>query len=529
MSIVKEVKFNEDAKTPLVEGISIVGDAVSSTMGYRGRTVLIESKGGLPIATKDGVSVAKQIFLEDPIQSLGAEFMKQACEKTVSQAGDGTTSTAVLSKAIVEASVEALKTTSAIDVKKGIECAKNDVVDYLKDKSIEVKDDFLYDVAKISANNDSELGKVISEAFISAGKNGVVSYENSDNSDTYVKVINGMPIERGWEFEGFNNVPEKRMVEFSDKPLILLSNKKILSIKDILPILEYTSQNRKELLIVSEIEYDVIQTLFRNKMKSGLKVAIISPPSIAEKRRDYLTDIRLATGGMVLNVDTGDNIGAYSDDIASILGTCDRLTVTKENTVLFFDEKPNKEDTDSKIEELSEVIKNSNNDLEKKYLLDRVSKLACGVSVVKVGANTEVELKEKTDRVDDAIHAVKASIEEGVVQGGGTALVNASKELSNKKVEHENLVVGYDLLIKAISKPFETILSNADCDKVQIENLKELVSDVMGYDVKEYEVTNMFEAGIIDPTKVIRCALENAVSVATTVLMTNTTITHKRA
>ena len=529
MSIVKEVKFNEDAKNPLIKGIGIVGDAVSSTMGYRGRTVLIESQGGLPIATKDGVSVAKSIFLEDPIESLGAEFMKQACEKTVSQAGDGTTSTSVLAKSIVEASTEALKSESAIDIKKGIECAKDDVIKYLKEFTKEVKEDYLYDVAKISANNDSDLGKVISQAFIKAGKNGIVSHEKSDNSDTFVEFVDGMPIERGWEFEGFNNVPEKRSVEFNDKPLILLSNKKIMSIRDIIPVLEYITKNNKELLIVSEIDYNVTQTLYMNKVKNGMKVAIISPPSIAEKRRDYLTDIRLATGGMVLDVDTGDNIGAYSDNIDSLLGTCDRLIVSKDSSVLFFDKKPNQEEIESKISELNKVIEDSNNDLEIKYLSDRVAKLACGVSVVKVGANTEVELKEKTDRVDDAIHAVKASIEEGVIQGGGSALVYASKSLSNTPIQNENLLVGYNILLDAINKPFYTILRNAGINREEADVIRGEVKEGVGYDVKSYSLGNMFDKGIIDPTKVIRCALENAVSVATTVLMTNTTITHKRA
>ncbi len=396
---IKDVKFKEDSKKPLVKGINVVGDAVSSTMGYRGRTVLIESKGGKPEPTKDGVSVARAIFLDDPVESLGAEFMKQACEKTVSEAGDGTTTTAVLAKSIINSSEEHLESNiSAIDLKNGIEKAKDEIIDYLKEKATPVKNELLYDVAKISSNNDDELGKVISEAFIKAGENGVVSYEPSPNSETYVDTIGGMPIERGWDFEGFNNVPEKRSVEFNNNPLILLSNRKIQSIMDILSVLEYVGKNGRELLVVSEMEYDVIKTLYTNR-KKGLKVAVISPPSIAEKRMDYLTDIRLATGGMVLDVDTNDNIELI--DKEALLGTCSRLAVTKDDTVLFFDEKPNQESVSAKIKELQEVVIDSNNDLEKKYLLDRVSKLACGVSVVNVGASTEAELKEKMDRVDE--------------------------------------------------------------------------------------------------------------------------------
>lgn len=526
---IKDVKFNEDSKTPLIKGINVVGDAVSSTMGYRGRTVLIESKGGKPEPTKDGVSVAKSIFLDDPVESLGAEFMKQACEKTVSEAGDGTTTTAVLAKSIINSSEEYLKNgDSAIDLKNGIEKAKDEVISYLKENATPVKDEFLYDVAKISANNDDELGKVISEAFIKAGKNGVVSYEPSPNSDTYVDTIGGMPIERGWDFEGFNNVPEKRAVEFNNNPLILLSNRKIQSIRDIIEVLEHVSKQGKELLIVSEMEYDVMKTLYINT-KQGLKVAVITPPSIAEKRRDYLTDIRLATGGLVLDVDTSDNLSIIDPNI--LLGTCDRLTVTKDDTVLFFDEKPNQKVVTSKIDELQKVIEGSNNDLEKKYLYDRIAKLACGVSVVNVGASTEAELKEKMDRVDDAIHAVRAALSEGVIQGGGSALVNASRHLvDSANKQGEQTKKGYEIIMQSILKPFCTILRNAgisDEDKL-VEYIK-LVDKDLGYDVKEYRVANMMESGIIDPVKVIRCALENSVSAATTVLMTNATVTYKRA
>ena len=535
---IKDVKFHDDAKKPLLKGINVVGDAVSSTMGYRGRTVLVESKGGKPEPTKDGVSVAKSIFLDDPVESLGAEFMKQACEKTVSEAGDGTTTTAVLTKTLVNLAEEKLKDgESAIDLKNGIEQAKDEVVEYLKSKSIKVKDEFLFNVAKISSNNDDELGKVISDAFIKAGKNGVVSYEPSPNSKTYVDTIGGMPIERGWDFEGFNNVPEKRAVEFNNKPLILLSNRKIQSIRDIISVLEYTSKSQKELLIISEMEYDVVKTLYANTKDRpspgggvirGMKVAVITPPSIAEKRRDYLTDIRLATGGMVLDVDTSDNIEVISAE--ALLGTCDRLTVTKDDTVLFFDEKPNQEVVTSKIEELQKVIDNSNNDLEKKYLSDRIAKLACGVSVVNVGASTEAELKEKMDRVDDAIHAVRAALSEGVIQGGGTSLVNASRLLFKSiKDKNDNLKAGYVVVMESILQPFMTILRNAGLTSDDMVEQAELVEEGLGYDVKEYRITNMVESGIIDPIKVVRCALENSVSAATTVLMTDTTVTYKRA
>jgi chaperonin GroEL len=519
-SPIKDVRFNEDAKAPLIRGINTVCDAVSTTMGYRGRTVLIESSGGFPNPTKDGVSVAKAIFLDDAVESLGCEFIKQACQKTVDEAGDGTTTTAVLSQKLIEVSNKYIQEGySAIDIKNGMELAKNQVVEYIKSKSIPVQDGFIYDIARISSNNDEELGKVISEAFIKAGKNGVVSYEESDNELTYVEFIDGMPIERGWEFEGFVNVPEKRMIEFNEKPYILLSNRKIQAIKEILPFLEVCYKENKELLIISEMEYEVMKTLYVNKKNNGLKVAVINPPSVGEKRRDYLSDIKLAIGGLVIDIDTNTNLESY--DPKDILGKCDRISASKTDTVLFFKELENQEEIKSKIDELEEVVKNSTNRLEKEYLKDRVAKLACGVSIVKVGGNTESELKEKIDRVDDAIHAVRAALTEGVVIGGGMTLFNASL-----KIEGESK--GESVLVEALRAPLKTILHNAGVI-LSKEEYRSLESEFQGYDVKKYEmVKDMVAEGIIDPAKVVRCALENAVSVASTVLMTNVAITFKR-
>ncbi len=517
MNPIKEVKFGKDAKDPLIDGVNIVCKSVSSTMGYRGRTVLIEDAGGKPSPTKDGVSVAKSIFLDNPNESLGAEFVKEACSKTVNQAGDGTTSTAVLTQEFVKLSQEVIKKgKSPIDLKNEIEIAKDKVVEYLKHNSIEVDDEYIKDVARISSNNDEELGSIIAEAFLKAGKNGVVSYEDSDTSTTYVESINGMPIDRGYDIEFFNNVPEKRCVEFENNPYVLLSNRNIQSLQDILPVLEFTNKQKKPLLIVSEMEHQVLKTLYTNA-KQGLKVAVISPPAVAEKRMDYLSDIALSTNAMVLDIDTGDNIASYEPE--QLLGVCSSLTVTKENTILFFDEMINAEAIDKRMTDLNKVIENSHSDLEKKYLGDRVAKLSCGVSVVKVGASTESELKEKTDRVDDAIHAVRAALAEGVVEGGGTALVNASRVLPEDKE-------GYRLVKEAILAPFKTILKNAG---MEYSEILPMVSEKLGYDVKEYRLCNMIESGIIDPVKVVRCALENSVSAANTLLMTDGTITFKRS
>lgn len=519
---IKEVKFNKEAKDPLINGINTVCDAVASTMGYRGRTVLIESNGGLPIVTKDGVTVAESIFLEDASESLGAEFVKQACRKTVNEAGDSTTCTAVLTKSIISETEKLLKSgKSAIDIKNGVEEAVKDTIEYIKSVSVKVDNDYIYDVAKISSNNDEELGKIIAEAFVKAGKNGVVSYEESDTSNTHLDFIDGMPIARGWYFEGFINKPENRSIEFANEPRILLSNRKFTNIREILPVIEYCHREGKELLIVSEMEFEVMKVLYANK-KNGLKVAVIMPPSIGEKRRDYLSDIALATEALVVDLDTSSNLEAYNPE--ELLGKCSKINVTKEDTILFFNERLNSEGITSKIEELEKVIKNSNNKLEKEYLQDRISKLACGVSVIKVGATTDVELKEKLDRVDDAINAVKSAISEGVISGGGITLFNASFSIG----EGKNTNKGYSSLKEAIKAPLRTILKNAglDCNKIEEELLT--MANGVGYDVKEYKYTDMFKSGIIDPAKAIRLALENAASVATTVLLTNATITHKR-
>jgi chaperonin GroEL len=432
-----------------------------------------------------------------------------------------TTTTAVLAQKLIEVSNKYVESgESAIDIKNGMERAKNEIVEYIKSKAMPVQEGFIYDVARISSNNDEELGKVISEAFLKAGKNGVVSYEESENELTYVEFIDGMPIERGWEFEGFVNVPEKRMIEFNEKPYVLLSNRKIQAIKEILPFLEVCFKENKELLIISEMEYEVMKTLHVNKKNNGLKVAVINPPSIAEKRRDYLSDIKLATGGLVVDIDTNTNLESY--DPKDILGKCDKISVSKTDTVLFFKELENSEEIKSKINELEEVVKNSSNRLEKEYLKDRVAKLACGVSIVKVGGNTESELKEKIDRVDDAIHAVRAAISEGVVIGGGMTLFNSINALK------KNDSVGYKVLSESLSAPFKTILSNAGVSLSE-KDFSELDALYEGYDVKDYKmVVNMVKSGIIDPAKVVRCALENAISVASTVLMTNVAITYKR-
>lgn len=519
MSIIKEVKFKEDAKKPLLKGVDLIAQAVSSTMGAKGRTVLIESQGGLPIVTKDGVSVAESIFLEDPIESLGCEFVKDACRKTVNAVGDATTQTCVLINALVKESDKRLPETNGANfLKQEIELAKNKVIESLKKQAKKIKRDNVKGVATISANNDKFLGEIISDAFIKAGENGVVSFEKSDNTKTYIDFINGMPIERGWEFEGFVNVPKKRTIEFENKPVILLSYRKITNIRELLPVLEYAHKEMKELLIVSEMEYNVMQTLYANK-KNGLRVGVINPPSIGEKRRDYLSDIALATNALVLDIDTSNNLESYN--ITDVLGTCDRLVVTKENTVLFFNEQNQSAEIASKIEELSTIIAESSNNLEKEYLNSRISKLACGVSVIKVGGNSEVEIKEKIDRVEDAIHAVKASLEDGVVVGGGVALLRASSVLKGE-------TIGEQVMIEVCRMPFETILNNAELDPIDYYPSVFESANAFGVDVTDGQVKNMFKHGIIDPLKAIVVALENAVSVANTILTTNTTITLKR-
>jgi len=523
--IVKEINFGNTAKEKVLNGINIVADAVGSTLGYRGKTVLIEGTGGLPSITKDGVSVARAIFLEDAVESCGAELIKQASQKTVDQAGDGTTTTTVLSRDIICRAEEAIsKGASPIDVKNGIEEATKQVVDIVKSKSKEVIDDFFFDIANISANNDEDLGSLIANAFLEAGKNGVVTYEPSEKIESYVKTTSGMPIERGYSDERFSNNREKMICEFKNNPLVFICNRELKAFNEIAFIINHIAENKKELLLVADLSNELKQILLVNNMQGKIRVAHITPPEheFTDKRKRCMEDLAIATGATYIDTLSATHLESLGLDI---LGQVDKCIVGRDETILELPESTS-EGIQLRIKEIEKHIEDQTSQLTIDFLKDRIAKLSSSISIVKVGGATEVELKERLDRVDDAIHAVNSAIKEGVVPGGGLALYDASFQL---KIPNNSKSVGYHVLQESIKSPFRQILSNADIDNKEVEDVLIEVNSGIGYDVKKYEYTDMISAGIIDPARVVRCALENAVSVAGQVIQLGCTINFKRA
>jgi chaperonin GroEL len=504
---IKDVVFNNDAKLPLIKGVNIVCDAVSATYGYNGRTVLIEDEGGYPKPTLDGVTVAKSVFLDDAIESLGAEYVKQAAQKTVDEAGDGTTLTCVLTQAFVNASEELLqKGFSVNDVKKSLENVKNNAISLIKANSRKVTLKDYYNVASISANNDEVLGKIISDAFKSAGKNGIVTFERSGTKETYFEHIDGMPIERGLYHKGYANQADGSVV--FENPLILVTDKNLKSIREITNILEHIYESQKSLLIIGDVSDELNNSLLANKIKNNLSVAVIQPPSSISKRTEYLKDIALVTGAVMLDTFSGDLTDGYG---LNLLGTCRKFIIGKNDSVLVKENNFKNQEISAKIKELKVLLKDSTFKYEKSFLADRISKLSCGVSIIKVGAITDAELTEKLDRVEDAIHAVRSSIISGISAGGGVGYLNVYKEIGT---DNCNGVIKTCLLapIKKIN-----ILYN---QKLPLNQGLNLVNNTIG---------DMFDMGIIDPTLVHICALENSISVATTILSTDVCITYKRA
>lgn len=515
--IAKEVTFGNEARDGIIEGIDIVANAVGSTLGYRGKTVLIEGSGGLPSITKDGVSVAKAIFLEKPLASLGAELLKQAAQKTVDQAGDGTTTTTVLARSIIENANRAIeKGSSPIDVKNGIDEAAKQIVESIKSTSKPVVDDFFFSIANISANNDEELGGLIADAFLKAGKNGVVTYEASEKIESYVKTTSGMPIERGYSDERFSN-------KLLNNPYVFVCNREIKSFNEIDFIIKHIATENKELLLVADLSNDLKQILLVNNIQGKIKVSHLTPPEheFTDKRKRYMQDIAIATGATYIDTMSATHLESLG---LTILGQASKCTIGKEESVM---ELVNDYDDDIKarVESLNKEIEDQTSDLAVTILKDRIAKLSSSISIVKIGGATEVELSEKLDRVDDAIHAVNSAIKEGVVSGGGLALYDASFKLN---IPNDSTSIGYHVLQESIKSPFRKILDNANVEFQTVEDILIEANSGIGYDVKKYEYTNMIESGIIDPARVVRCALENAVSVAGQVIQLGCTINFKR-
>jgi chaperonin GroEL len=520
----KDIKFDIEARDKLKKGVDALANAVKVTLGPKGRNVVVQKSFGSPHVTKDGVSVAKEIDLEDPIENLGAQMVKEVASKTNDVAGDGTTTATVLAQAIVR---EGLKNVAAganpMDLKRGIDKAVKIVVANLKSQSKEVggSNEKIKQVASISANNDEAIGDLIAKAFGKVGKEGVITVEEAKGIETTVEVVEGMQFDRGYQSPYFVTNTEKMIAEF-DNPYILLYDKKISSMKDLLPILEPVAQSGKPLVIISEeVEGEALATLVVNKIRGSLKVVAVKAPGFGDRRKDMLEDIAILTGGVVISEETGNKI---EDANINMLGRADRVTIDKDNTTIV-DGAADKSKIKSRIDQIRGQIENTTSDYDKEKLQERLAKLSEGVAVLYVGAASEVEMKEKKDRVNDALNATRAAVEEGIVAGGGVALVRAADVLHKVTGDNVDQTTGIKIITRALEEPLRQIVNNAGEEgSVVIAKVIEGKND-FGYDAKSSEYKHMIKEGIIDPTKVARVALENAASVAGMLLSTECVVT----
>ncbi len=525
----KIIKFGENGRNQLQDGVNQLADAVASTLGPYGRNVIVEqSKGmGTPHSTKDGVSVAKQIELSDPIENLGAQVVKQAAIETGEQAGDGTTTATVLTREIYNQALESVsnRTNNAIDIKRGIDKAVKDIVKVLQDKSQDISnEDQLKQVATISANNDKEIGTLISTAFDKAGREGVITVEESKTHETTLEVVEGMQFDRGYKSPYFVTDNGSMACQL-DEPYILMYDGKISAVKELLPILEAVSQQNKSLLIVAEdIDGEALAAMIVNKMRGILKCAAVKAPDFGERRTMILEDMAALTGGTVISKQKGMKLDKVAFDM---LGTARGVTLTKDETTIV-DGSGSEEVLTARLEEIKSQIDKAESNYAREQLQQRLGKLAGGVAVINVGGYTETEMRERKDRVDDAVHAVKAAIEEGILPGGGHALLCASYLIENDTL-NDPQEIGYEIVRKAARKPFYQILSNAGYNyEDSIWLSLDLKDDFeLGWNLATENKVNMLSEGIIDPTKVTRCALENAASAAGTLLTTECVIVNK--
>ena len=517
----KQVILGSDARTNLVKGIDVLADAVVSTLGPNGRNVVISNPQGVPQSTKDGVTVAKSITLKDPNQELGVQLVKQAAIKTAEKAGDGTTTSTLLAREMIKAGLNALNNNeNAVQIKRDIDLTVEKVVNNLRNNISEdiSGEEQLEQIATISANNDPETGKLISTAIEKVGLEGVVHIEESRTGETYLETVEGLQFERGYKSPYFvtNN---SNMTATLDNPLILIADQKLTQVKELLPVLEAVSAQAKSLLIIAEdIDNEALATLIVNKMRGTMKVCAVKAPDFGDRRKLILEDIAITTGGVVFDKQKGMKLDKFSWEW---FGEARTVTIEKEQTTIV-DGKGGIEPIEARIEELQQQINKATTPFEIEKLQERLAKFTGGVAIIHVGGNTETEMKEKKDRVDDALHATKAAIEEGIVPGGGTALLYASSGLEAK-------TTGAQIVKSACAKPFNQILVNAGYDEVKGQILADQLVNSgndtwAGYNIKTDKIVDMKEAGIIDPTKVARTALQNAASVAGTVLLTECTV-----
>ena len=522
----KEIKFNIDARDLLKKGVDQLANAVKVTLGPKGRNVVIEKKFGAPQITKDGVTVAKEIELEDHFENTGAQLVKSVASKTGDDAGDGTTTATILAQAIVN---EGLKNVTAganpMDLKRGIDKAVKAVVDYIAAKAEKVGDDYdkIEQVAAVSANNDAEIGKLLADAMRKVSKDGVISIEESKSRDTHIDVVEGMQFDRGYLSGYFVTDPDK-MECVMDNPLILIYDKKISNIKEFLPILQPAAESGRPLLVIAEdVDSEALTTLVVNRLRSNLKICAVKAPGFGDRRKAMLEDIAILTGGVVISEEKGLKLEQATMEM---LGTCEKVTISKDNTTIV-DGAGTKQAIADRVAAIKNEIANTTSSYDKEKLQERLAKLSGGVAVLYVGANSEVEMKEKKDRVDDALCATRAAIEEGVVAGGGSTYIRALEALKDLKGDNADEQTGINIVARAIEEPLRQIVINAGGEgAVVVQKVREGKGD-FGYNARTDVYEDMRKAGVIDPAKVARVALENAASIAGMFLTTECLIVDK--
>jgi chaperonin GroEL len=517
----KKIFFETDAREKLKKGVDALANAVKVTLGPKGRNVVLDKKYGSPAITKDGVTVAKDVEIKDPVENMGAQLLKEVASKTADMAGDGTTTATVLAQAIFNAGLKNVAAgANPMDLKKGIDKAVAAVVEHLKKQSKQIKDTKeIAQVATISANSDEEIGELIAKAMEKVGKDGVITIEEAKGTTNDLKTVEGMQFDRGYLSPYFVTNAEKMEAEL-DKPFILITEKKISSMKEILPVLEQVAQSGRPLLIIAEdVDGEALATLVVNRLRGALKVCAVKAPGFGDRRKAMLQDIAILTGGEVISEEKGFTL----ESAGNYLGEAKRVIVDKDNTTIV-DGKGSKDAVKARINEIKAQIETTTSDYDREKLQERLAKLSGGVAILYVGAATEVEMKEKKDRMDDALHATRAAIAEGIVAGGGVALVRAIEALDSVKVENDDQKTGVNIVRQALEAPLRTIVANAGVEgSVVVNKVKEGKKD-FGYNARLNKFENMFEAGIIDPTKVTRLALENAASIAGLLLTTECVI-----
>ena len=515
----KQIVFNNDAREQLRKGVDQLANAVKVTLGPKGRNVVIDKKFGAPQVTKDGVTVAKEIELEDGIQNMGAQMVKEVASKTNDQAGDGTTTATVLAQAIVNTGLKNVTAgANPMDLKRGIDKAVAEIVKSIKEQAQEVGGDIqkIRQVATISANNDSAIGDIIAEAMEKVTKDGVITIENAKGIDTTVKVVEGMQFDRGYISPYFVTDTEKMECAY-DNPYILIYDKKISTMKDLLPVLEKVVNTGRPLLIIAEdVESEALATLVVNRLRGSLKIAAVKAPGFGDRRKEMLEDIAILTGGTVISEEKGYKL---EDADLSMLGQSEKISIDKDNTTIVSG-KGNSDAIKARVGQIKAQIEKTTSDYDREKLQERLAKLAGGVAVIYVGAASEVEMKEKKDRFDDALHATRAAVEEGIIPGGGTALIRAAQKLEGVKPENEDEKLGIEIIRRAVEEPLRMIVENAGLEgSVVVNEVKNGKGDY-GYNARAEKYENLFQSGVIDPAKVTRVALENAASIAGMLLTT---------